>query len=180
MATWPVRNPSAWERRSPVSSTIVEASPEAASQTFLRGALIVRNSAGFVAEATSALNPGTNNVLGVAERAGQNASSAGDVKSEFVPITEDLVVFMNFLGTSGGDNTIAITDVDVAYDVKKNTVSSVATWHLSDTTDTASARMVGLYGDEAVDGVSRDVLAADVNARVACQFLATVIQSIAG
>ena len=136
---------------------------EAATQTFLLGALLV-NSGGYAQE--SGADPGDGTVLGVAARPGQNGAEAGDKISHFTPIFPGTLIEANLCSGAAGSHTLAQTDVGTAYGLIKRTVSGETHWVIDDTeTDAADVivRVVSLRDE--VGDVNGRVLAVAKSAK---------------
>ena len=125
---------------------------EAATQTYLRGAVVIY-SAGYVQEAST--DPA--DILGIALRAGQNGDAAGDKRANFVPLLPGTVIEAN-LAQAAANTVSAATDVGKAYGLVKRT-SGTAHWVI-DSAETSSTRcrIIGFVGGKPKVG--------DTNARV--------------
>lgn len=79
-----------------VSGPFILELDEAASQTYLKGAVLALNSSGYVIEAASA-NPSS--IIGVALEPGKNTSAAGEKKARFMVANQN-TVFSGSLNTT--------------------------------------------------------------------------------
>jgi hypothetical protein len=129
-----------------------QAVPEAATQTFKLGALVVCTS-GFLVECGA--DPAL--ILGVASRAGQNGASAG-LKENVVYLAHPDTLFVGNLDTSAseGAGVTAATDRFLTYGVAKRTSSH---WYV-DKTDTTNkrVRIFDFWNEDAVGDVMGRVL----------------------
>ena len=130
--------------------------PEAASQTFKKGALVALNASGYLAECGA--DPTA--VCGVAAEDGHNGSAAGDYNLKLWVANDDTI----FLANLGGSSVTALTDVARPMGV----VAASSLWHVdkTDLTNTV-VKVIGLD--------TRDTVG-DTNGRVLFQFLGKVRQ----
>ena len=134
---------------------------EAASQTFKKGALLVYDSNGFLAEASA--DPTI--VAGIALEAGHNyASATVSRKCQFMPLLPGTLVEGNWVPGATGNHTLFGTAINVRCGVIKRTTESDTPWAFdaSETGTPALFRVVGF----------KDA-SADVNARVFAVIMAT-------
>lgn len=117
--------------------------PEAASQTFKAGAVLVRNGSGHVIEATS---PNPVSILGVAEADAANDAVAANSNSR-VLVANDDTVFRANVSTS---QVTAVTDLGGIFGLVKVGTN----WHIDKTAVGASGRViiVGYYLGEDIIG----------------------------
>lgn len=120
--------------------------PEAASQTFKRGAMLTLDAAGRVIESTS---PNPVRILGVAEADAANDSVAGNSNSRVQVADDDTVWKMN-VSTS---QVTALTDLGKIYGIIK--VGN--NWHVDRTAEGANGRVivVGFHDTELGDTQGR-------------------------
>src|SRR2546426_11566592 len=85
---------------------------EKASQTFVSGAFLNDDTAGFLRQHT-ADNDGK--IIGIAALAGQNKASDGLVNSQYVVMVPSLLLEMNFLAASDAARVLAQTDLWTGY-----------------------------------------------------------------
>ena len=128
--------------------------PEAATQTFLKGALLVF-SAGYIQECGA--DPAA--ILGVAAEDGHNDTTAGTSQIKYYPLTGN--VFEANLAQAAANTTSATTDLGTKYGVIKRSTGT-AHW-VVDSAETSSTRCVILNW-------ARSTVATDVNARVQIHF----------
>lgn len=123
--------------------------PEAASQTFKAGAVLVRDAAGRVVEATS---PNPVSILGVAE-ADANDVAASATNNSRVLVANDDTVFRANVSTS---QVTALTDLGGIYGLVK--VGDL--WHIDKTAVGASGRVIitGFYPDDAIGDIQGRLL----------------------
>jgi len=139
--------------------------PEAASATFIVGAVLVYTS-GLVAEG------GTDPIaiLGIAGSAGQN-KSAGVATTLFTPILPGTIFEMNLCGSASTSYTLTQADLGATYGIVKRTAGAVH-WVVdqSDTTN-VRVRIVG-FVPRIIGGAAVETqLVGDVNARVYCTLI---------
>lgn len=143
---------------------------EAATQTFLKGNFVIGDTSGYVAIIASD-NDG--DALGVAARAGQNGTSAGDKTSEFVFLQPGIWMKMNLLAASDAAHTLAQTDL-WAY-AQWQTTSSHHVLDVTATTPRFYIVKIGLgaagdaYGDGGIGDSNARVLAMPVGSMLAVQ-----------
>jgi hypothetical protein len=137
--------------------------PEAATQTFRIGALVVCTS-GYLVECGA--DPAL--ILGVASKAGQNGGSAG-LKKQTVYLAHPDTLFVGNLDTSAaeGAGTTAATDRFLTYGVAKRASSH---WYV-DKTDTTNkrVRIFDFWDEDAVGDIMGRVLFKFVGAASTCQ-----------
>lgn len=109
--------------------------PEAASQTFLTGAIVTLNGSGHVVEAGA--DPVR--ILGVAAEPGHNDSVAANSKLQ-VWIADDETIFV---GNLSGTSISALTDVGAGFGVVKE-----GNYWLIDKTDVANRRVIVVELDQ--------------------------------
>lgn len=131
---------------------------EAATQTFLKGNYVIGDSSGYVAIIATD-NDG--DALGIAARAGQNGTAAGDKRSEFVMVVPGLLVEMNLLEAADAAHVLAQTDLWAL--AQWQTTSS---HHVLSTTATTPRFYIVKIGLGAVGDAYGDGGLADSNARV--------------
>ena len=120
---------------------------EAASQTYLKGAILTFDANGRLAEAGA--NP--TRMVGVAAEPAHNYSATGTANTAKVWVASDDTIFV---GNLSGSSVSALTDVGGRYGVAKSTF-----WHVDKTVAIANARVI------VIDLDSRDLIG-DTNARV--------------
>lgn len=124
-----------------VGSHHIRNAPEAASQSFKKGAPLVESS-GYIAEATSGAAV---DIIGFAITEGHNDSSAGDHTVDYYPIELCPVWLGKLAGAS--QHTLAQTDLWTEYGLAKN---SSGYWYVDYDESSAahkSASIVGLVDD---------------------------------
>ena len=120
---------------------------EAATQTFLTGALLV-HSAGYAQE--SGADPADGTVLGISHGPGNNEAAAGTDKAGFSPFFPGTLIEANLCSGAAGDHTLAQANVGTSYGMIKRTVSGLTHWVIdSSETDSGDVivRVVGLRDD---------------------------------
>ena len=125
-----------------------EGFPEAASQTFKKGALVYLNSSGYLVECGT--DPTL--IMGVATADGGNAA-AGAV-TQVVELAHPSTLFLGNLDTSGseGNGTSAQADTGKMYGVVKSSVTGTP-WYV-DKTETTNKRVIVWHLWEGVqDGI---------------------------
>lgn len=91
----------------------VRASPEGASETYVKGMFLVDDGSGRLQAVTS---DSTANIVGVAARDGQNNSTEAAVDAEFYPLTPLSLLELNLLEASDAAHVLALTDLWAAID----------------------------------------------------------------
>lgn len=140
-----------------------QAVPEAASQTFLLGALVVVTS-GYLVECGA--DPAL--ILGVATSAGHNKASANLVKNTVVLAHPD-TLFVGNLDDSGslGTGVTAATDRFLTYGVAKRSSSH---WYIDKADTTAKrVRIFDFWDEDAVGDIGGRVIFKFVGAASTCQ-----------
>jgi len=122
---------------------------EAATQTYKKGAVLVMNASGFVAEGGA--DP--DNIVGIAVRDGQNGAAAGDKTAEVYLALPHVLFIMNIGG--------AVALLQNQLGIKFGLIKEGDNWHV----DTAEAVAVAVIIVDILDPI------ADVNGRVVVKFL---------
>jgi hypothetical protein len=112
--------------------------PEAASQTFKKGAPLVDNGSGYLAEASADVTSG---IVGFAAENGHNTANAGDKSVGYYPAE----AHMSFVGMledeTNFDHVLAHTDRYAAFALQKDTSSGA--WFLDENdTSNVSTRVI--------------------------------------
>lgn len=128
--------------------------PEAATQTFLKGAPLAWNG-GYLEEAGA--DPAA--IVGIAAEDGHNSTNAGDDTITYVPLAGN--VFEANLAQAAANTTSAATNLGTAYGIVKRTTGT-AHW-VVDSSDTTNTRCRPLR-------FTRGSVAGDVNARINITF----------
>lgn len=115
------RTPILASRREGLSATPSRVMPEAATQTFIRGAVLVK-STGNIAEAGA--NP--RSIIGIAEEAGKNLG-AGVGQCRYVPAIPGILFQINMDSTSVPNRATAAADLNAEYGITKDANGS---WYL--------------------------------------------------
>lgn len=123
--------------------------PEAATQTFKKGALCFL-SAGYLQECGA--DPAL--IMGVASRDGQNGGTAG-AKHQAVYLAHPGTLFRGNLDDGSGTTTSAATDRGKMYGVAKH--SGSGKWYVDSTDTTAKRVVIWGFWDGVQDGVQAAV-----------------------
>lgn len=146
--------------------------PEAASATFVSGAPVAWSS-GYIAACADPVASAS--LVGFAQRAGRNGSSAGDYESEVLLAFPGMLIYANLLGAAGADNAVAATDLGTDFDIADDAVGpgSTVIHYAADESGDVTIQMVSRYGDQPIPNISGSEkwAASDVNPRALFQVL---------
>ena len=149
------------------NSVVVQSGLEGATQTFRRGAPLVRT-AGLLVAAASPVAAAT--LVGWAENDAHN-DAGGITEIQFSVAVPGQEIYANFLGAAGIDNVFAQADVGVSYDIELDTdghPDGGELWYVLDAAGTANAAlMVSLKSDvQPPDQLGSRAEVGDTNVRV--------------